>query len=155
MLVQPAEVVITDWMMPRADGLELTRRIRARVGQRYTWVVMLTALRGRQRMLDGLEAGADDFLSKPVDKRHLEVRLRMAERVLGLQSEVRRLEGLLPICTYCKRIRDSEERWCPVEEYVSRRSEAQFSHGVCPECYEHWLRPQLESARLISPDRHR
>jgi DNA-binding response OmpR family regulator len=103
-------------------------------------------------MLDGLDAGADDFLSKPVDKRHLEVRLRVAERVLGLHHEVRRLQGLLPICSYCKRIRDGEAHWCPVEEYVARRSDAQFSHGVCPECYEQRLKPQLESARLLQAE---
>jgi DNA-binding response OmpR family regulator len=111
-------------------------------------VLLLTALKGRARFLDGMQAGADDFMSKPVDREELHARLRVAERILGLQQEVKQLEGLLPICSYCKKIRDEGEQWSQVEEYVSRRTEAQFSHGICPDCYERHLKPQLERAQL-------
>ena len=148
---EPVDVVITDWMMPRVDGLELTRRIRGRARDRYTWVVLLTALRGRAPYLDGMRAGADDFISKPVDREELQARLRVAERILGLQQEVKQLEGLLPICTYCKKIRDEGDQWSQVEDYVARRTEAQFSHGICPDCYERHLKPQLENARVGLP----
>ena len=140
---QPVDVVITDWMMPRADGLDLCRRIRAEGRARYTYLVLLTALRGRERYLDGMDAGADDFLIKPFDRQELHARLTVASRVLGLQATLNQLEGLLPICSYCKRIRDEREEWLPVESYLSRRTEAQFSHGICPACYDHHLRPQL------------
>lgn len=140
------DIVITDWMMPEVDGLELTRRIRGSTKARYTYVLLLTALRGRARYLDGMNAGADDFVTKPVDGEELHARLRVAERVLGLQREVRQLQGLLPICSYCKRIRDEADAWSQVEEYVSRRTEAQFSHGICPSCYDQHLQPQLERA---------
>ncbi len=140
--LEPSEVVITDWMMPRMDGLELTRKIRSAPRERYTYIIMLTVLTGRDRYLDGMEAGADDFLSKPLDRDELHARLRVAERVLGLQTSLRQLEGLLPICAYCKKIRDQTE-WCPVEEYVSRKTDATFSHGVCPDCYERHLQPQF------------
>jgi len=143
----PAEVVITDWMMPRMDGIELTRRIRARGGERYAYIMMLTALRGRTSYLDGMAAGADDFVTKPFDKEELQARLRVAERVLGLQREVKQLQGLLPICAYCKRIRDEADAWSQVEEYVGRRTDAQFSHGICPDCYDRHLKPQLESVQ--------
>ena len=143
--LEPVDAVITDWMMPRMDGLELTRRIRAEGRDRYTYVLMLTALNGRDRYLDGMQAGADDFLVKPLDREELHARLRVAARVLGLQKEVRQLEGLLPICAYCKKIRDEHEHWCQVEEYVAHRTEATFSHGICPDCYERHLRPQLDS----------
>ena len=145
---EPVDVVITDWMMPEVDGLELTRRIRGRARDRYTWVVLLTALRGRAPYLDGMQAGADDFISKPVDREELQARLRVAERILGLQQVVKQLEGLLPICAYCKKIRDEGDHWSQVEEYVARRTEAQFSHGICPGCYERHLKPQLEDARM-------
>jgi len=144
------DVVITDWMMPNVDGLELTRRVRARARERYTWVLLLTALKGKASYLDAMEAGADDFMSKPIDKQELHARLRVAERILGLQQEVKQLEGLLPICSYCKKIRDEGDHWCQVEDYVSRRTEATFSHGICPDCYERHLKPQLESARIAS-----
>ena len=68
----------------------------------------------------------------------------MAERILGLREELHQLEGLLPICSYCKRIRDETGSYGPLERYVEQRSGAAFSHGICPECYEKHVRPQLE-----------
>jgi phosphoserine phosphatase RsbU/P len=146
--LEPVEAVITDWMMPRVDGIELTRRIRAEPRERYTYILMLTALNGRDRYLDGMKAGADDFLTKPLDREELYARLRVAGRILGLQTAVQRLEGLLPICSYCKKIRDEEQQWRQVEEYVSKKTEATFSHGICPDCYERHLRPQLDRVAL-------
>lgn len=151
-LAEEPEVVITDWMMPELDGLELCRRIRAHGRERYTYVLMLTALSGRAHYLDGMEAGADDFVTKPLDRLELQARLRVAERLLGLQREVHQLQGLLPICSYCKRIRDEEERWSQVEDYVARRTAAQFTHGVCPACYDARLRPQLEVVRPLTSE---
>lgn len=143
---EPADVVITDWMMPRVDGLELIRRIRQAGTERYTWIVLLTALGSRARWLDGMAAGADDFVTKPVERAELHARLRVAERVLGLQKAVRQLEGLLPICSYCRRIREGGERWSQVEDYVARHSEARFTHGVCPDCYDQRVLPHLGRA---------
>ncbi len=151
--LQPFEAVVTDWMMPRMDGLELTRRIREAGRDRYTYVLLLTALNGRDRYLDGMKAGADDFLSKPLDREELHARLRVATRILGLQRTVTQLEGLLPICSYCKKIRDEAEQWSGVEEYVSRRTDATFSHGICPDCYERHLRPQLDQVESEFPPR--
>jgi phosphoserine phosphatase RsbU/P len=142
---ESVDAVITDWMMPRLDGLELTRRIRTHPRERYVYILLLTSLAGRDRYLDGMQAGADDFLCKPVDREELHARLRVADRILGLQREVQQLEGLLPICSYCKKIRDEEDAWSQVEDYVSRRTQATFSHGICPECYERHLRPQLDA----------
>ena len=133
---QPVDVVITDWMMPRADGLDLCRRIRAEGRARYTYLVLLTALRGRERYLDGMDAGADDFLTKPFDRQELHARLTVASRVLGLQATVNQLEGLLPICSYCKRIRSDQNYWEQVDSYIAHHSDAQFTHGICPSCYE-------------------
>jgi phosphoserine phosphatase RsbU/P len=146
---EAVDVVVTDWMMPRVDGLELTRRIRGRSRDRYLWVLLLTVLSGKGCFLDAMQAGADDFMSKPVDIDELMARLRVAERILGLQRAVRQLEGLLPICAYCKRIRDEGDSWSQVEEYVSRRTEAQFSHGICPACYDRHVKPQLESIKGV------
>ena len=71
------------------------------------------------------------------------VRLRVAERILGLRKEVQQLEGLLPICTYCKRIRDEDDHWTSIETYIEQRSRAEFSHGICPDCYEKHIEPSL------------
>ena len=57
--------------------------------------------------------------------------------------ELQQLAGLLPICSYCKRIRDDAEKWSSLEGYIEKRSEAQFSHGICPDCYKKHVEPQL------------
>jgi DNA-binding response OmpR family regulator len=94
-----------------------------------------------------MNAGADDFVTKPCDLVELSVRLRVAGRILALQSEVQQLEGLLPICPNCKRILNEKNEWQQVETYITRRTDAQFSHGICPECYESIMKPQLEALR--------
>jgi DNA-binding response OmpR family regulator len=127
-------LVITDVMMPFVDGYELCRKIRAAQRPLYTYIIMLTALGGKENFLDGMNAGADDFLTKPVDPEALAARLRAAERVLALQEEVKQLEDLLPICAYCKRIRDERNEWHGIESYVSDRTEASFSQELCPQC---------------------
>ncbi|HEY0350668.1 MAG TPA: response regulator [Gemmatimonadales bacterium] len=137
-------VVISDWEMPVMDGAELCRRIRARPADRYVYFILIATRGGKQRYLEGMEAGADDFITKPVDWEELRARIKVAERILSLRHHVERLEGLLPICSYCKRIEDQAKEWQPVEQYVSTRSEAQFSHGICPECYRRHIQPQLD-----------
>jgi DNA-binding response OmpR family regulator len=146
-------LVITDWMMPKLNGLDLCRKIRALDQEKYTYIIILTALTGKKNFLEGIDAGADDFLNKPVDIDELTARLRVAERILALQTEVKQLEGLLPICAYCKKIRDEQNTWQRIEGYISRRTEATFSHGVCPECHEQHVKPELErltKKRVIS-----
>jgi phosphoserine phosphatase RsbU/P len=99
-------------------------------------------------VVEGLEAGADDYLKKPYRNDELKARLsaglrvatlerQLADRVAQLEeslSQVRRLHGLLPICSYCKKIRDDKNSWQQIEVYVSEHSEASFSHGICPSC---------------------
>lgn len=127
-------VVITDWIMPDLDGLELTRRVRGAPTPKYSYITVLTTLEGTNRHLEALRAGADDFMTKPVDASQLEARLHIAERILDLQQEVRQLEGFLSICSFCKKIRDTDESWVPIEKYVRQRADVAFSHGVCPKC---------------------
>jgi phosphoserine phosphatase RsbU/P len=137
-------IVISDWSMPEIDGPELCRRLRARPTDRYTYFLLITATGGKKRYLEGMEAGADDFITKPIEMDELRARLKAAERILGLRQHVQRLEGLLPMCAYCKRIRDASQNWESIERYVEARSEAQFSHSYCPDCYEKHVRPQIE-----------
>jgi len=137
-------IVISDWQMPEVDGPELCRRMRARASDRYSYFLLVTATGGKKRYLEGMDAGADDFITKPIDVDELRARLKAAERILGLRQHVQQLEGLLPMCAYCKRIRDASEKWESIERYVEARSGAQFSHGYCPACYEKYVRPQIE-----------
>ena len=127
-------IIITDWMMPVIDGLTLCKKIRADGRSHYTYLIVLTALSGKENYLEGMEAGADDFMTKPVESDSLAARLKVAERVLALQTEVTQLEGLLPICAYCKKIRDQDNIWQQLERYVGQKTETSFSHTLCPDC---------------------
>lgn len=140
-------VVISDWLMPRMDGLDLCRAIRAVNRTDYTLIIMLTSLGGKANYLEAIRAGADDFLTKPCDEEQLAARLVVAERILGLRHHVSQLEQLLPICAYCKKIRDDHDQWQPVEGYIAEHSRAQtkFSHGICPACEQ---KVMLEIASL-------
>jgi DNA-binding response OmpR family regulator len=138
------EVLITDWMMPNTNGPSLCREVRKMRRESYVYIIILTSLDRKVGFLEGMDAGADDFVSKPCDTGQLNVRLRVAERILGLQTTVAQLEGLLPICPRCHRIRTAEGTWQPVESYISKKTDSQFSHGICPDCYTTRMKPELE-----------
>src|SRR5881398_3657601 len=138
------QLVISDWYMPEMDGVELCRRVRARRDKPYVYFIMVTARGGKQQYLAGMDAGADDFITKPVDPDELRARLTVAERILGLRTELQQLEGLLPICSYCKRIRNDHDQWKTLEDYIEQHFATQFSHSICPDCYTKYVEPQLE-----------
>ncbi len=137
-------IVISDWYMPELDGPELCRRIRARPREPYVYFILVTSRGGKQQYLAGMEAGADDFIAKPVDPDELRARLTVAERILGLRRELQQLEVLLPICSYCKRIRNDNEEWKALEDYIEEHFETQFSHGICPDCYAKYVQPLID-----------
>jgi sigma-B regulation protein RsbU (phosphoserine phosphatase) len=144
------DMLITDWMMPELDGLDLCRQIRELDLSSYVYILVLTALTQKENIIQGLDAGANDYVTKPFDRTELLARVRAGERVIQLEkslrqknkelsealAQVKQLKGLLPICMYCKRIRKDENYWQQVEEYLSEHTEADFSHSLCPECLE-------------------
>ena len=131
------DVVITDWMMPNVDGIELVRRIREQETrlQRYTWTVLLTTKAFQENYAVAMEAGVDDFLTKPLDRELLRVRLSVAARVLGMRQKLSEIEAIIPICMHCKSIRNSPQHWQRVEEYLAAHVSTSISHGYCPDCY--------------------
>jgi DNA-binding response OmpR family regulator len=144
----PVRVVVSDWMMPRLDGLGLCRRIRAQPKAEYVYFILLTssdATEDNQRT--AADAGVDDFLTKPLDFTELWTRLRVAERILRYTTQVRQLEELMPICSYCKKIRDDQNYWQQIEGYINERTGSEFSHSVCPDCYSRVVMPELEKLR--------
>jgi DNA-binding response OmpR family regulator len=144
-------VVVSDWMMPRADGLDLCRRIRSRVGSEYTYFILLTSRDAtEENQTSAADAGVDDFLTKPLDLAELWTRLRVAERILKYTTQVRQLEEMLPICSYCKKIRDDQNYWQQLEGYISERTGSDFSHSVCPDCYQRVLVPELEKIKAAA-----
>jgi CheY-like chemotaxis protein len=151
-------LAILDWMMPEMDGPEVCRRVRGRPGAELVYLILLTAKAGKTDIVAGLESGANDYITKPFDRDELRARLNTGIRVVELQqalaarvaevgqalSRVQQLQGLLPICCYCKRIRDDHNYWQQVEAYISAHSQAQFSHAICPQCLEAVVKPELE-----------
>lgn len=151
-------LALLDWVMPRLDGPEVLRRLRAVPTERPPYIILVTSRSGADDIVAGLDAGANDYLTKPVDEDELVARVRVGVRVLELQealadrvnkleealANVRQLQGLLPMCAYCKSIRDDQNYWQQVETYLSQRSDVTFSHSYCPSCYERHVRPQIE-----------
>jgi sigma-B regulation protein RsbU (phosphoserine phosphatase) len=127
-------LVITDWLMPDLDGLEICRSIRSSKNKSYTYVILVTARTGKENILVGYDAGADDYLTKPVDIDELAARLRVANRILSLQNDLDTLHQIIPICAWCKKIRDDAELWQSAEAYLSSHLSADLSHSICPSC---------------------
>lgn len=142
-------LLLLDWSMPGLEGPEIVRKLRERLpGQPY-YAIIITS-RNNKSAASALEAGADDFICKPFDSNELRARvsvgvrtcrleLEMAQRIIDLDmalARVKQLEGIIPICSYCKKIRDEHDNWLQLETYICQHSEAVFSHGMCTECYE-------------------
>src|SRR5688572_13334714 len=145
----PAMAVI-DWNMPGMDGPTICQELREMPALAAMYVILLTSNKEQKDVVAGLESGADDYIVKPFDWNELRARLRIGARIVGLQqtlaarvselqvalANVRTLSGLLPICAYCKRVRDDKDYWQQIEQYVGDHSQAEFSHGICPECLD-------------------
>ena len=148
---EPVRVIVSDWMMPRTDGLDLCRRVRARARTDYIYFILLTSRDAtEENQMAATDAGVDDFLTKPLDLAELWTRLRVAERILKYTTQVRQLEEMLPICSYCKKIRDDQNYWQQLEGYISERTGSDFSHSVCPDCYQRVVLPELEKFKAAA-----
>ncbi|MFZ5806592.1 MAG: response regulator [Verrucomicrobiota bacterium] len=129
-------VVVSDWMMPDLDGLELCSRIRksASIDHKYTYFVLVTARTGKDHYLKAMEMGVDDFLTKPLNQEDLYIRLRVAQRILSFTKEIHQLKELIPICMYCKKVRNDQNYWEQIDAYLHAEVGTDFSHSICPEC---------------------
>jgi phosphoserine phosphatase RsbU/P len=141
-------LAILDWMMPELDGIEVVRRVRVTNTERPFYIIMLTARDEKDSIISGLKAGANDYLGKPFDAGELLARVGVGRRMIEMQEtlsdkiqelqdaidQIKTLRGIVPICASCKKIRDDQGFWNQVEVYVRDHTEAQFSHGICPEC---------------------
>lgn len=141
-------LVILDWMMPAMSGEKICQELRETQSLKPTYIILLTAKRTTEDVVSGLEAGANDYIHKPFYPSELWARVRVGERVLELESalaeqvralrdalaHVRTLQGLLPICMRCHKIRNDQQSWERLEKYISKHTDAKVSYGLCPEC---------------------
>jgi sigma-B regulation protein RsbU (phosphoserine phosphatase) len=142
------DVALLDWMMPGLSGPEVCRQVREIPRPVSPYLILLTSRDGVPDIVAGLDAGADDYIVKPFRPEELRARVGVGARMVALQRDLldrmkelqaalareHQLQGLLPICAYCKKIRNDQNYWQQVETYVTQHSAAQFTHSICPEC---------------------
>jgi len=157
------EIAILDRMMPQMDGLEVCLRVRALQRPKPTYIILLTSKHQKDDIVEGLDSGANDYVTKPFNCRELRSRVRVAERVTNLQreladgvqsletalAEVKQLQGLLPICSYCKSVRDDRNYWQKLKSYISAHTNALLSHGICPTCFQNIIIPEMAAEGII------
>ena len=144
----PPRLVILDWLMPGMDGPEVLRQVRAVETTHPPYIVMLTTKTSKGDIVAGLKAGANDYLTKPFDPDELCARIEVGRQLVDTQAaladtiselrdaldHIKTLRGIVPICAWCKKIRDDDGFWNQLEAYVRDHTEAEFSHGICPDC---------------------
>jgi sigma-B regulation protein RsbU (phosphoserine phosphatase) len=159
-------IVLIDWEMPILTGIHVCRVARKYANANLFFMILVTVRDNVADVVTGLQAGANDYVTKPFDNAELLARVSIGVRMVELQqalalrvreleiavAQVKELKGLLPICGYCKKIRDDSHYWKDVEDYVSDHTDATFSHGVCPGCFDSKVRPQMERLGLSDSD---
>jgi len=162
------DIVILDWMMPGIDGPEVCRRIRTLETGSLKHVILLTARESREDIVAGFEAGADDYITKGFDSDELRSRVKVGERLVGLQTALKRrvselenalshiktLQGILPICMHCHKVRDDREIWQKLEEYIAEHTDAMPSHCLCPDCFSRLYPDYSAGAALTDKKEH-
>ncbi|MDP8232069.1 MAG: response regulator [Candidatus Zophobacter franzmannii] len=150
------DLVLLDILMPDMDGYEVLERIKDYPAWNHVPVIMITGVSGADE-LDALqksfEKGAMDYITKPYRQTELILRVKSALTLERQRKElqtalatVKRLENLLPICSYCKKIRNDSDYWEDVEVYITEHTDTMFSHSICPSCYEEHVKPQLKQS---------
>jgi len=151
------DLILLDVIMPGMNGLEVCSIIKSDEEFAHIPVIFQTAVEGIEGEVKGLKAGGIDYLTKPVNIKlvrlrvfnHIELMRRndvirkqrdllvsQKEELEATLARVKRLEGIIPICMHCKAVRSDDDAWHRLEEYISENSDAQFSHGICPKCFE-------------------
>ncbi len=137
------QIIICDWKLEDKDGLEICRSIRRLHSVGYVYFILLTAYGGDRNAAVAMEAGIDDFLTKPVKRNELTQRLNVAARIISAISRKERPshhEKGLPVCVYCKSVSTEKAQWLPVEDYISRVTDELILPDICPVCYDRVMR---------------
>ena len=150
------DIAILDWNMPGLEGIEVCKRVRDSESNSSKYIIILTSRNEKEDIAKGLDYGADDYIEKPFNKIELKARLNAGKRILNLQKSlhlkideltdaldhIKTLQGILPICMHCHSIRSDNEAWEKIESYLTKNTDAHFSHGLCPKCLDKYY-PQV------------
>jgi CheY-like chemotaxis protein len=154
------DLILLDIEMPGMDGYEVCHRLKAQPNTCEIPIIFLTARTNSDDIVKGFKAGAVDYVLKPFNTEELLARVhthvslkrsrdrehKLIEALRESLAHVKELKGLIPICANCKKVRNDEGYWQQVESYISVRSDATFSHGICPDCFE-ILYPEVAQMR--------
>ena len=141
-------LILLDWLMPGMNGLDLLKRIRSMDGDNPFYIIMLTVKDNKEDIVEGLDCGTDDYITKPFYPEELRARINAGQRIIEMQSRlmsqandlrnsldhIKTLQGILPICSFCKKVRNDKNYWHQLEDYISTHTEAMVTHSICPEC---------------------
>jgi len=144
----PPIVAIVDWMMPEMTGIEVCRKVRETASATPCYLIVLTSRGQTDDLVTAFQAGADDYITKPFATAELRARVSVGVRIVTLQQQladrvraleqalmhVQQLQGLIPICAWCRQVRNDGNFWEQVESYLAKRSGLQFTHAICPSC---------------------
>jgi PleD family two-component response regulator len=145
---EPTRIIISDWDMPGLDGAGLCRKVRGRPHTEYVYFILITGVHTSEENYNrAIKADVDDFLVKPLDRFAIWRPLHVAQRILNFATQMNRLQLLLPICMYCKKIRDDRDDWSQIEDYIKVHTGTGFSHSICPDCSG-----QLAAGQTPRPD---
>jgi CheY-like chemotaxis protein len=151
------DLLLLDIMMPGFSGYDVLEWIKQDPTLEDIPIIMITAAALDENMEPlerSFELGAMDYISKPFSNLELVQRVKSALRMEKQRQElenaakqIRSLEKLIPICSYCKKIRADKDYWQEVEGYISEHTDTMFSHSICPDCYEEHVKPQLDKLK--------
>ena len=154
------DLVLLDVMLPDMSGIEVCRQIKSDENLKDIFVILASGIQvSSELQADGLDIGADGYFIRPISNREFLARVQAGERIKRAEdalrtkerqqqelishleealAEIKTLEGFIPICASCKKIRDDEGYWNQIEAYISKRTDAVFTHGLCPDCVEQY-----------------
>ena len=142
------DIAILDWEMPELDGVEVCKRVKNLKRDNPIYVLLLTARDSQNDILHGFDAGADDYMTKPFNDNELRARVRVAERLVRIQSSLSRsveelrqaldlvdaLEGSVPVCTACRKIEGENNEWHSLDDLINNHFDPRFIPAICPVC---------------------
>jgi DNA-binding response OmpR family regulator len=152
------DLVLLDVVLPDITGVEVCRQIKGDKNLEDIFVILASGIQvSSEHQADGLDIGADGYIVQPISNREFLARVQAGERIKRAEdalrekerqqqtlvseltaalAEIKTLKGFIPICASCKKIRDDEGYWNLLEAYISKHTDAVFTHGLCPECAE-------------------
>ena len=152
------DLVLLDVVLPDMTGVQVCREIKTDKNLDDIFVILASGVRiSSEHQAEGLDIGADGYIIRPISNKEFLARVQAGERIKRAEHALREkeiqqqtliseleaalaviktLKGYIPICATCKRIRDDEGYWNQLETYISKHTDAVFTHGICPTCLE-------------------